>query len=129
MSAERVARSSVAVWFEIPSADFDRAARFYETIFATTLRREDMGAMKLGVFPYDQARGISGAVMQSPNRKPGGDGALVYLNCDGKLDAVVGRVKGAGGAVVSPRVDLPDGMGAFYLVRDTEGNVVGLHAA
>jgi predicted enzyme related to lactoylglutathione lyase len=34
------AERNVAVWFEIPAANFDRAARFYETIFGANLRRE-----------------------------------------------------------------------------------------
>jgi len=29
-------------WFEIPVADLDRAQRFYETLFARSLRREQM---------------------------------------------------------------------------------------
>lgn len=34
-----------------------------------------------------------------------------------------------GAEVVQPRVDLPDGMGAFVHVLDSEGNRIGLHAA
>ena len=35
---------NVAVWFEIPAADFERAVGFYERIFDTRLRREKFGA-------------------------------------------------------------------------------------
>jgi predicted enzyme related to lactoylglutathione lyase len=127
--SDRVANKSTVVWFEIPSADFDRAAKFYETIFGTQLKREGMVGMKLGVFPYDQGNAISGAVIHSDRQKPGATGTVVYLNCNGRLEEVAGRVKAAGGKVLSPRVDLPDAMGSFYMVEDTEGNVVGLHAA
>ncbi len=119
---------NVVVWFEIASLDFDRAVAFYETIFATPLRREEMGAMRLAVFPYD-GTGVSGAVVGSAQHRPGAGGTLVYLNCDGRLDAVVGRVEAAGGTVLSERVTLPDAMGAFFIVGDSEGNVVGLHEA
>lgn len=129
MQQDRASAASTVVWFEIPSVDFDRATRFYETIFDTRLGRETIDTMKLGVFPYDRMKGISGAVVHSANLKPAAGGALVYLNCNGKLEAVAGRVKDAGGSIVSPRVDLPNDLGSFYLVRDTEGNVVGLHAA
>jgi predicted enzyme related to lactoylglutathione lyase len=129
MQNEPASAASTVVWFEIPSVDFDRATRFYETIFDAKLGRETVDTMKLGVFPYDRAKGVSGAVVHSPNAKPAAGGTLVYLNCNGKLDAVAGRVKAAGGTLVSPRVDLPNNLGSFYLVRDTEGNVVGLHAA
>jgi predicted enzyme related to lactoylglutathione lyase len=129
MQHEPASAASTVVWFEIPSVDFDRATRFYETIFDAKLGRETVDTMKLGVFPYDRMKGVSGAVVHSPNAKPAAGGALVYLNCNGRLDDVAGRVKEAGGALVSPRVDLPNSLGSFYLVRDTEGNVVGLHAA
>ncbi|MBB5752588.1 VOC family protein [Prosthecomicrobium pneumaticum] len=119
---------NVVVWFEIASLDFDRAVAFYETIFATTLRREDMGAMRLAIFPYE-GTGVSGAIVGSAQHAPGPGGTLVYLNCDGRLDAVVGRVEAAGGRLLSDKVTLPADMGAFFIVGDTEGNVVGLHAA
>src|SRR5204862_174333 len=38
---------NVAVWFEIPAADFDRAVGFYEKIFETHLTREKMGPASL----------------------------------------------------------------------------------
>jgi predicted enzyme related to lactoylglutathione lyase len=34
----------------------------------------------------------------------------------------------AAGQVVTPKVALPEGMGFFAHIADTEGNVVGLHA-
>ncbi len=129
MQQEPVSAASTVVWFEIPSVDFERATRFYETIFDAKFGLQTVETTKLGVFPYDPMKGVSGAIVHSPNQKPGTGGALVYLNCNGRLDAVAGRVKEAGGSLVSPRVDLPNNLGSFYLMRDTEGNVVGLHAA
>ena len=38
---------NVAVWFEIPASDFGRAAGFYETILATTLKHEQFGGAKI----------------------------------------------------------------------------------
>lgn len=43
--------ASVINWFEIPTADFPRAVKFYEHVFDTRLRQEDMGDMRMGVFP------------------------------------------------------------------------------
>ncbi|MFD2273603.1 VOC family protein [Undibacterium arcticum] len=37
-------------WFEIPSADFQRATTFYETLFATELKVEDTGPVKMAIF-------------------------------------------------------------------------------
>jgi len=118
--------SNVAVWFEIPARDFARAVTFYETLFATTLRQESFGGPKMAVFPYQQP-GVSGAVVEAGTLQPG-VGTMVYLNCDGRLDAVAGRVEAAGGRLVSPFVELPSGMGRFVRIEDSEGNRVGLHA-
>jgi len=120
-------RENIAVWFEIPAADFDRAATFYETIFDTRLRRETFGGGRMGVFPYDRPK-VSGAVMEAPELAGQPTGTVVYLNCNGHLDEVAGRVEKAGGALLTERVELPPGMGAFFHIRDSEGNRVGLHA-
>ena len=119
-------RDNVAVWFEIPAANFDRAARFYETIFATDLKRESFGPKRMGVFPYKQPA-VSGAVMEAPELAGKDTGTVVYLNCGGHLADIAGRVEKAGGALLTPRVDLPEGMGSFFHIRDSEGNRVGLH--
>jgi predicted enzyme related to lactoylglutathione lyase len=34
----------------------------------------------------------------------------------------------AGGRISTPRVDLPEGMGSFVHLIDSEGNRIGLHA-
>jgi predicted enzyme related to lactoylglutathione lyase len=121
-------RRNVAVWFEIPARDFERATAFYETIFDAKLKRDVYGTQRMAVFPYEQPA-VSGAVMEAPQLAGKDAGTVVYLNCDGQLAAVAGRVEKAGGALLTPRVELPDGMGAFFQIRDSEGNRVGLHAA
>ncbi len=121
------ARQNVAVWFEIPAADFDRAAQFYENVMEVTLRRETMGPQKMGVFPYPEDT-ISGCILAGPDAKPADSGTILYINADGRLDAALGRVAAAGGAVMTPIIRLPGDMGRFAHIRDTEGNRVGLHA-
>jgi predicted enzyme related to lactoylglutathione lyase len=127
MNAKQLQRLSRVVWFEIPSNDFERAIRFYEQIFAITLKRHPMGGQELGVFPYE-APAIGGCVISGPAYKPGGAGTVIYLNADPTLSAVVERVTAAGGQVLVPRVELPEGRGFFAHIIDTEGNRVGLHA-
>jgi predicted enzyme related to lactoylglutathione lyase len=127
MNPKQLQRQSRVVWFEIPASDFERATRFYEQIFAVTLKKQEMGPQKLAVFPYE-APAISGCVIAGPNYRPGDTGGVIYLNADPTLSAVVERVAAAGGKVLVPRVELPDGMGVFAHVVDTEGNRVGLHA-
>jgi predicted enzyme related to lactoylglutathione lyase len=121
-------RKNVAVWFEIPAANFDRAAKFYETIFAEALKRDQYGKQQMAVFPYERPS-VSGCVMEAPDLAGKDAGTVVYLNCDGRLADVAGRVEKAGGKLLTPRIELPAGMGAFFHICDSEGNRVGLHAA
>ena len=118
---------NVAVWFEIPAANFDRAVGFYEKVFDTELRREKFGPADLAVFPYNQP-GTSGCVIKGEGYKPAGDGCVVYLSSPVDLNRPLERVVKAGGRVVTPKTALPEGMGHFAHFVDTEGNRIGLHS-
>jgi predicted enzyme related to lactoylglutathione lyase len=113
-------------WFEIPTTDLDRATRFYENVLAVSLRREDLGGTPMSIF---MAKGtdLAGALVKDARRKPSSDGALVYLNTNGRLEAVLDRIPGAGGEVLLPKTDIGD-PGHIALFRDTEGNVIGIHS-
>lgn len=117
-------------WFEIPVVQMDRAQRFYEAVLGRPMRREAMGpGTELAVFAYQPETGVGGAlIVGNPALTPANTGTLVYLNAEPSLDAAVARALAAGGQVLTPRVDLPDGMGSFAHVQDSEGNRVGLHA-
>jgi hypothetical protein len=119
--------NNVVAWFEIPSSNLDRAVAFYEKIFAKTMKRETMGPIQMAVFPYEQP-GVSGAVVSGGPYRPGDNkGTVIYLDCDGQLDAVLSRVASAGGEIALGKTVLP-GMGAYAHILDTEGNRVGLHS-
>jgi uncharacterized protein len=117
---------SAVNWFEIPVAQLDRAAKFYEAILQTKLRREHMGNQDLAILT-SEGTGVGGALVSDPHRKPNSDGTLVYLNANGQLDAVIGRVATAGGTVLLQKTDIGD-PGFIALIRDSEGNCVGLHS-
>jgi predicted enzyme related to lactoylglutathione lyase len=125
MSEQGQARN-VINWFEIPAADLEKAAGFYETILALKLKRERFGGGRMAVFPYERP-GVSGAVMEAPELTGKPTGTVIYLNCDDRLEEVAGRVPAAGGRLLTPRVDLPEGMGSFFHIEDIEGNRIGLH--
>jgi uncharacterized protein len=111
-------------WFEIPTTELDRALRFYEAVLATSLKREVFGGIPMAMFPFGDKTG--GALVQDARRKPGADGVLIYLNADGHLDGCIQRVSKAGGTVLTPKVDIGE-PGFIAMIRDSEGNVVGLH--
>ena len=112
-------------WFELPVVDLARAKAFYEQVLSTRLRPELFGDTPMAIFP--QAN-VSGALVKDARRKPAADGALVYLNANGVLDACIARIEAAGGKVILPKTDIGD-PGHIALFIDTEGNAVGLHAA
>ena len=114
-------------WFEIFVTDFERAVRFYQTVLNIDLRRENEDGRPMAIFASAVEQGVGGALVRQPGREPTSQGALVYLDADGKLDACLGRVERAGGTVVQPKTDIGK-PGFIALVRDTEGNIVGLHS-
>ena len=116
-------------WFEIPVTDLDRAQRFYETLFARTMRREQMGPQTLAVFDYENGAGIGGALLQSATMsKPSTEGTLVYLNAKPSLDAVLSRARELGATVLQDKLELPRDIGFIAQILDSEGNRIGLHS-
>ena len=117
-----------AVWFEIPCADLDRAAQFYETILGRSMKKDVHPLKNMCIFPSEPG-GVTGALVKRAFQKPGRAGTMVYLSCDGELDAVISRVSSAGGLILMPRTDIPGGYGSFACLKDSEGNHVGLHSS
>lgn len=113
-----------AVWFEIPSSDFERAVKFYEAVFQVTLRREKIGG-DLAVFPGSETS-VNGAVVSQAGYVPAANGAVVYLNTGDDMEPYIERVVTNGGTVITAKTALPPGMGHFAHFGDTEGNRVGL---
>ena len=121
---------NMAVWFEIPATDIDRAIRFYETVLAAELTRTPCPStdMRMGVFPHYDAGGVSGCVIQGDGYAPGASGSIVYLNGGDDLAVPLARVEAAGGTVLIPKTLINDEIGYFAHVIDSEGNRVGLHS-
>jgi predicted enzyme related to lactoylglutathione lyase len=114
-------------WFEIPVTDIDRAQRFYETLLAQSLRREQMGPQTIAVFAYDG--GVGGALLKGADApRPDTEGCLVYLNASPSIDAVLSRAAELGARVLLPKTELPGTIGFIAQIVDTEGNRVGLHS-
>lgn len=116
-------------WFEIPSSDFARATRFYETLFDTSLRVEDCtaGLMQMAIFT-DPAGITCGCVTHSEHQLPSSSGTMIYLDAGPSIDQVIQRITLAGGKVYLPKTQLPDDIGYIAHFVDTEGNLIGLHA-
>jgi hypothetical protein len=116
-------------WFEIYVRDLERAKRFYETVFETELQslKAPFPGIELLAFPMVQDRyGAAGALVRMEGGPSGGNSTLVYFSCQ---DCAVeeGRVAAAGGDVERPKMSIGE-YGFISLVRDPDGNMIGLHS-
>ena len=118
-------------WFEIPSTDLDRAAKFYESIFDIQLQPMDLVEIKMRIFPIeDPMNGIGGSIVYhkdfyqpSPNSGP-----LIYLNGNPDVQNVLDRVEAAGGSIMVPKTPISPEFGYMAVFVDTEGNRIALHS-
>ena len=120
---------SAITWFHIPASDITRAKTFYETICGFSLEKMEAPNMEMWAFPADRRNGeVGGAVVGGEGAFPSATGTAVFLNADPDLQAVLDRVKGAGGKILMPKTAIGMEAGYFAMVADTEGNTVGLHS-
>ncbi len=118
-------------WFEIPSVDLDRAARFYETIFGVQLIPMDVAQIRMRMFPIDDPMsGIGGAVVYAEGfYEPSSTaGPLVYLNANPDVQHVLDKIEEAGGKIIVPKTHISDDIGHMAVFIDTEGNRIALHS-
>jgi hypothetical protein len=116
-------------WFEIPAADFERAKKFYSTIFDFEMPEMVMGPNRMGFLLCDQkAGGIGGAIVAGPWYRPSGDGTTVYLAAGEDLNVVLNRIEPAGGKIMVRKTLVAEDLGYFAMFMDSEGNRVALHS-
>lgn len=122
---------NVISWFEIPSADINRAQKFYETIFDIQMIPLDMPQLQMRLFPIaDPMNGIGGAICYSGDfYKPSAEfGPVVYLNANPDVQNILDKIEAAGGKIVIPKTQISPEHGHMAVFLDTEGNRVALHS-
>lgn len=123
MSAKHV------VWFEILVTNIERAQTFYETVLATSLEAladPTDESVQMRMFPADtEQHGCGGALVQNRDASPGGSN-VIYFACD-DCSVEESRVEAAGGKVLQSKMNIGE-YGFVSLIKDTEGNTVGLHS-
>ena len=117
-------------WFEISVTDMDRAKKFYQTIFGfDDMFMMEMDGQQMAGFPGAPDSGkVGGALAKSQYHKPSMDGAVIYLNGNPDLSAILDKAEGAGGKVIMPKTQISPEIGYMAYFADTEGNRVGLHS-
>ena len=115
-------KSGQVCWFEIPVTDLDRAKAFYESVLGTSMRRDDTGPNPMIAFTDMGDPAASGHLYPGKPAAPG-TGPTVHLVALDPLETVMERVGPAGGAIVSPVIDIP--AGRFVYATDPDGNSIG----
>lgn len=118
-------RSHTLVWLDIPVRDLDRAIGFYTQVLDWPLD-DQRPRQPLAVFRHPGGS-VSAALLETDSDATGAQGPLPYLNCAGRLERAVSRVRLNGGTVVR---DI-HGMAPFgyrAIVLDSEGNRIALHS-
>ncbi len=113
-------------WLEIPVSDIERARKFYESVFEFKIVDLPVGNEVYPCFPNKNGEGFSGALVQYEFTKPGKAGPLVYLNSYEHMDAMLLRIRSAGGKVIEGKKEIAPGYGYFAIFEDTEGNQLAL---
>jgi predicted enzyme related to lactoylglutathione lyase len=106
-------------YVQIPAADVDRSADFYEAIFGWNIRRRGDGDIA-----FDDTVGqVSGTWVtdRPPSSEPG---LLLYIMVE-SVEQALKKIVDAGGEVVTPLIVQGEGE-AFATFRDPAGNALGI---
>jgi len=121
------AKTNIANWFEIPVKDLERATRFYEKVFDVKLTPEEMGGMKMAMFPFEMdGRGAAGSLMKAESYEPSHAGSVVYFSVD-DIGETLRRITANGGKLLMPKTSIGQ-YGVIAQYEDTEGNRLALHS-
>ena len=117
--------NKLIAWVEIPSANFDRAVKFYSSVFKMELTPIDCGNSdeKMACFPTGE-----GAVVYSQHTKPSENGPIVSFSVPDSIEATILRIEqGKGKVIISKTKIEAEDKGYFALCVDCEGNKIGLY--
>ncbi len=117
-------------WFEIPTADINRAQKFYEAIFDIAMVPFDTPQIQMRMFPTTDMMNVGGAIVFSNgfHNPSATDGPLIYLNGNPDVQIVLDRIEAAGGKVMVPKTQISPEYGYMAVFLDTEGNRIALHS-
>jgi uncharacterized protein len=107
------------VHFEIGVVDPSRSKAFYSELFEWRIEVDDNGS---GLVDTGAGAGINGGIMGMPRGVA--PYVTIYMGVD-DLETYLERAQALGGRIVRPRMPVGE-MGAFALLADPDGNVIGL---
>jgi len=110
-------------YFEMPVDDFDRAIKFYETVFGWKITKENRQsgpycAVKTG---DDSKPGINGSFFK---KEEGWNQISNVINVQ-DIEGILEKIKILGGEIVFPKTVI-NGVGYLAYFKDPEGNTLGM---
>lgn len=117
-------------WFEIYVDDMNRAKTFYEHVFKyelTAMTDPSETSLQMLGFPSEMnIYGAGGALVCMPGFEAGKNSVIIYFACD---DCAVEcqRAQDVGAEVMKPKFAIGE-YGFISLIKDSEGNIIGLHS-
>ena len=115
-------------YFEIPAADFNRAVKFYETVFGVSLEIcSYKGNRQMAFFPGENGK-FQGAVSSNPVCIPVNNGVFISFQVD-NMEQTLDQIKKMGGTILHSKEKIEEkGFGYSSLFIDSEGNRIGLNS-
>ena len=114
-------------WFEIHVDDIVKAADFYATVFGWSY--QPLTGFELGDYLMITTKsgvGAGGALAQTSRaHRPESESTVLYLHVD-DIPGTVDAVLAAGGTLHRPYMNIGGEHGYCAIVRDPEGNHIGL---
>jgi len=120
--------ANAIVWVDIPVKNVTRAIRFYSAVLDLPVKKEDFPSFSIGLVEQGQREvGICLFPYPPDENQPSEQGALIYLNCEGRLAEALEEVDARGGRIVKGRHSV-GALGWRAIVIDSEGNRIALHS-
>ncbi len=116
----------IATWFEIPVKDMQRAKSFYQGVFNTSFKDNEMDGYQMALFEHEETA-VSGMLVLGQDYEPSKTGAVVYFNGGDDLSKPLAKATDLGGSIIIPKTAIEEGCSGYYAqFLDSEGNRVGL---
>jgi len=118
---------NLVAFFEIPAENFERAVKFYESVFSIKLGVMDCETEKMAFFPETNGK-CEGAISYAKDFHPSKDGVLIHLQVE-NMETTTSAIEKNGGKIVQSKTKIESENGGYFaLFVDSEGNKVGLHS-
>lgn len=115
---------TIISWGEIPVTNMEKSVAFYNKVFGYDMTIDNSGPNPMAVLGNAM---VAGGAHLYPGKPSQDCGNTIHIAIEDTLEEGMARVTSAGGEVVSPAIDIPEGR--FFYAKDLDGNSIGLFEA